>query len=105
MQPKPMTGAEREELKKKYGPKVLTKQIPGQQMLMARKTSSSSRESFTYGNFEEVYPITFEFVTSIGGYSGAPLQTPPHGREWIRWKHMTWEVKKADLDGSFRDAD
>jgi hypothetical protein len=48
--------AQREELNKTFGPKSLTKQIPGQRMIMAPKTSSSSRESFTYGNFEEVYP-------------------------------------------------
>ena len=100
-----MTEAQREELEKKFGPKFLTKKIPGQRMTMARKTSSSSRESFTYGNFEEVYPLTFEFVISIGGFSGAREQIPPDGFEWIRSKHMMWEVKKNDLNGNFRDAD
>lgn len=100
-----MTEAEREELKKKFGPKVLMKQIRGQRMILARKTSSSSRESFTYGTFEEVYPMAFEFKISIGGFSGAPLQTPPHGFEWIKSKHMMWEVKKDDLNGNFREAE
>jgi hypothetical protein len=102
MQPNPPSEAERGELKKKFGPKFLMKQIRGQRMIMAPKTSSSSRESFTYGNFEEVYPMTFEFVTSIGGFSGASLQTPPDGFEWIRSKHLGWEVKKSDLDGNYR---
>src|SRR5271168_3310147 len=105
MQLKPMTEAEREELKKKFGRKILTTKISGQQMITARKTSSSSRESFTYGNFEEVYPMTFEFVISIGGFSGALEQTPPDGFEWIKSKHMMWEVKKNNLDGNFRNAD
>jgi len=97
-----MTEAEREELKKKLGRKILTTKISGQQMIMARKTSSSSRESFTYGNFEEVCPMTF---VSIGGFSGAPEQTPPDGFEWIKSKHVMWEVKKNNLDGNFRNAD
>jgi|HubBroStandDraft_2_1064218.scaffolds.fasta_scaffold498212_2 hypothetical protein len=83
----------------------LTTQIRGQRMILARKASGSSRESFTYGNFEEVYPMTFEFVTSIGGFSGAPEQAPGDGFEWIKSKHMMWEVKKDDLNGNFRDAD
>lgn len=99
-----MSEAQREERNKKFGPKSLTKQIPGQRMIMAPKTSSS-RESFTYGNFEEVYPMTFEFVSSIGGFSGARIQTPPNGFEWIESKHTMWEVKTNDLNGNFRDAD
>lgn len=48
--------------------------------------------------------MTFEFVISIGGFSGAPEQTPQDGFEWIKWKHMMWEVKKDDLNGNFHDA-
>jgi hypothetical protein len=105
MEPKKISDEEREALKQKFGPKFLTKQIRGQRMIMAPKQSSSSRESFTYGTFDEVYPMTFELVISIGGFSGAPLQTPPDGFEWIKSKYMMWEVKKNDLNGNFREAD
>ena len=49
--------------------------------------------------------MTFEFVISIGGFSGSPEQTPGDGLEWIKSKHMMWEVKKSDLKDNFRDAD
>ncbi len=70
-------------------------------MIMAPKQSSSSRGIIQiYGTFDEVYPMTFELVISIGGFSGAPLQTPPDGFEWIKSKYMMWEVKKNDLNGN-----
>jgi hypothetical protein len=98
---------EREELKQKFGEKVLTKQMRGQRMMMAPRRSSSSRELFTYGQFEEVYPMTFEFVISIGGFSGAPEQAPPDGFEWIKSPRQSlyWEVLKKDLLGNYHSKD
>jgi hypothetical protein len=49
--------------------------------------------------------MTFEFVHSFGGYSGAPLRTPPDGYVWIkssvhpRW----WEVSRMALQGNYRE--
>jgi hypothetical protein len=97
----------REQLQAKLTAKLLTKQITGQRSIMAGKASSSSRERFTYGPFQDVYLMTFVFLRSIGGYSGAPLQEPPKGYEWI--EHPTnglrFEVKAKDLEGNYREKD
>jgi hypothetical protein len=94
-----------EEPSLKLRDKFLTKQIRGQRIIMARKTSSSSRESFTYGQFEDVYPMPFNFILSVGGYPGAPEQLPPENFEWIRNSRdsLRYEVLKRDLDGNYRE--
>ena len=97
-----------DQLMAKLRPKTLTKQIKGQRIIMGCKTSSSSRETFTYGNFEDVWPMDFQFILAIGGYSGARGQNPPEGCEWI--KHikdddLRYEVRKIDLDGNYREKD
>lgn len=82
-----------------FGKKVLTKTIRGQVMMPA------PRHSFKYGQLAEVSPMTFEFVHSFGGYGGAPLQTPPEGRAWIKsaFHPLCYEVSLKDLDGNYKD--
>ncbi len=97
-----------EQLMAKLRPKLLTKQIKGQRIIMGRRTSNRSSETFTYGQIEDVWPMTFQFILRIGGYSGAPEQHPPEGYEWI--KHFKddderYQVKKSDLEGNYREKD
>jgi|SRR5271166_511576 len=96
-----------EQVTAKLLPKSLTKKIRGQRIIMGRKKSSSSRETFTYGNFEDIHPMSFTFILSIGGHSGAPEQFPPERYEWI--EHPTnglrYEVKAMDLEGNYKDKD
>ena len=87
-----------EELKRRFAPKRLAKEIPGQRLFPTRQG-----RSFEYGPFEQVSPRKFEFVYHFGGFSGVLLQTPPEGFVWIKsfGSPLFWQVRKQDLDGNY----
>ena len=90
-----------EELKRRFAPKRLGKQIPGQRLF-----PTSDFKFFRYGNLEQVYPMKFEFVYYFGGFSGAPIQRPPEGFAWIKstgLQPLFWQVRKQDLDGNYKE--
>jgi hypothetical protein len=83
-----------EELKRRFAPKRLKKEIPGQRLFPTRQG-----RSFEY--LEPVSPRKFEFVYHFGGFSGVLLQKPPDGFAWIKsfGSPLFWQVRKQDLDG------